>query len=118
MSDTVLTTMISLPPEEGITPDRWVILEISNDEESVKRILSGWTGGYLEGDSWRFSSAVVEEQSDNTHYTFTTKSGSTYRCRATAEGLTTLTSGMYSVLTDKFEDAGYNVKMLVYGDPT
>lgn len=109
---------INLPPEEGIEPDMWVVLEISKDDKSVKRILSGWRGGYLDGDSWRFSSKIVNEESDNTHYTFTTNSGSVYRCRASAEGLSTLTSGMYSVFTNQFEEAGYKVKMLVYGDPT
>jgi hypothetical protein len=110
--------MMSLPPEEGITPDRWVMLEIDTGEETIRRILSGWSGGYLEGNSWRLSSPVIEESSDDTRYIFTTRSGSTYICRSTAEGLTVTTSGMYNILEKKFEKQGGKTRMLCYGDQT
>lgn len=110
--------MMSLPPEQGIEPDRWVVLEIDTGEETVKRILSGWLGGYLDGDSWRYSSRIVEESSNNTHYTFTTNSGSVYHCRCSAEGLTSSTSSVYNNIIREYDDHKINVKMLCYGDQT
>lgn len=110
--------MMSLPPEQGITPDRWVVVEINDGEETAKKILSGWSGGYLDGDSWRFSSKIVNEESDNTYYNFTTNSGSVYRCRCSAEGLTTVTSGMYNIMLESFKKDGVKMKMLCYGDQT
>lgn len=110
--------MISLPPEQGIEPESWVVLEIDTGEETAKRILSGWRGGYLDGDSWRFSSKIVNEESDNTHYTFTTNSGSVYRCRGSAEGLTGATSGVYRSIVEQYEEHNIKVKMLCYGDQT
>lgn len=110
--------MMSLPPEQGIEPDRWVVLEIDTGEETVKRILSGWLGGYLDGDSWRYSSRIVEESSNNTHYTFTTNSGSVYHCRCSAEGLTSSTSSVYNNIIREYDDHKIKVKMLCYGDQT
>lgn len=63
-------------------PDNWVVIRLKGDDPHY-RILAGWSGGYLTGDSWRMNSGIVscQEFSDYTEYfVFKGSSGSEYRC--------------------------------------
>ena len=51
------------------TPDNWVVLKITNTKRSgntgygrteqvLYKVLAGWGGGYLDGDSWRMNSGI------------------------------------------------------------
>ena len=51
---------MQMPAEQGITPDSWVIVEVNHEGERFQKILSGWSGSYLYGDSWRLSSQIKE----------------------------------------------------------
>jgi hypothetical protein len=63
------------------TPDNWVLLRIvEHDGKEHIKILSGWSGGYLDGDSWRLSSEPVKRIEHDLYHEFETKSGSIYRC--------------------------------------
>ena len=72
--------MMKLEPEQGITPNSWVVVEINHKGQKYKKIVSGWSGGYLHGDSWRLSSDI--KRIDKTHSEFyavvETMSGSVY----------------------------------------
>ena len=107
---------MKLPPESNITPDRWVVLEITSDEGVHRKILSAWLGGYADGDSWRMSSAIADETEMKHYNEYVTESGSTYRCLHAHEGLTDITRNILEQLREKHPDA--QVKVLCYGDPT
>lgn len=74
------------------TPDRFIILKYLEDNSYA--ILAGWSGGYLDGDSWRRSSRLKSAKSNEYGYEVTTES-STYQLRANAIGYTGL---MHSIL--------------------
>lgn len=61
-------------------PDNWVLLRVDNTEGVFYNILSGWSGGYTTGDSWRLSSRVTEITDNGNCYTIYTESGSVYTC--------------------------------------
>lgn len=98
---------MTLEPEEGITPDAWVILEINHNGEQFQKILAGWSGSYLYGDSWRMSSPIKEldVKINSKWITAVTESGSTYNLRKEYQGLRMSNSGMYNQLKEKFGDA-------------
>ena len=77
-------------------PDRWVIIEMNNKGKKVQKVLAGWQGGYLDGDSWKLSSGTLETEEDDDYYIFKQHSGSVYKCNKSAEGFTLLTSSMLS----------------------
>ncbi len=52
--------LYDLPPQGGITPDAWVIVEVNHEGEQFQKIIAGWSGGYLNGNSWRLSSPIKE----------------------------------------------------------
>jgi len=87
------------------TPDNWVILEISPEgEDTFYKILAGWSGGYLDGDSWRMNSGIDKVEEGDDYYDFIGESGSVYRCRKDSETLRMNNAGIYSQLKEKFGD--------------
>ena len=93
------------------TPDNWVVLKITNTkrsgntgygrtEEVLYKVLAGWSGSYLNGNSWRINSGItlVFDREDEVH--FHGESGSVYRCPKGAYGLRMSTSGIYKQLQE------------------
>jgi hypothetical protein len=79
------------------TPDRWVILKITNGDKATYKVMGGWYGGYLGSNIWRINSGISKiELIDNT-YNFHGNSGSMYVCHKDAYGMTAL---MSSVIPD------------------
>ena len=60
-------------------PDNWVVIKMKGDDPHY-RVLAGWSGGYLDGDSWRMNSGITKVEEDDGYYNFSGFSGSTYRC--------------------------------------
>ena len=107
---------MKMEPEQNITPDRWVILEYDTDEGKLRKVLSAWKGGYLNGDSWRISSPIVSTTEMKHYNEYTTESGSTYKCLHANEGLSQVTRDLLERIRKAFPEV--KVKMLYYGDPT
>lgn len=98
---------MKLEPEQGIFPDSWVLLEINHNGEQLQKILAGWSGSYLYGDSWRMSSPISEldVKINSKWITATTESGSTYNLSKHHQGLRMSISGVYNELKEKFGDS-------------
>ena len=96
-----------LPPEAGISPDAWVIVEVNHEGEQFSKILSGWSGSYLDGDSWRLSSPIKHMHIDIDLDTITvdTQSGSRYTLHKKYQGLQMSNAGVWNKLKQRFGDA-------------
>ena len=94
-------------PEQGITPNSWVIIEVSHEGKQFQKILSGWSGGYLDGDSWRLSSPIkkLEIDIDSEWITAITESGSIYRLLKESQGLRISNAGVWNQLKERFGDS-------------
>ena len=97
---------MQMPPEEGITPDSWVIIEVNHEGKQFQKILSGWSGSYLYGDSWRMSSRIKEIniKVNQDFFTIDTESGSRYTLFKSRQGLRVSNSGIYNQLKERFGD--------------
>lgn len=84
-------------------PHNWVILHINHTEELYK-VLAGWSGGYLDGDSWRMSSGIVSVDFDGEYYSFYGDSGSVYKCHKDTYGLKMNNAGIYEKLKEACGD--------------
>ena len=69
------------------TPDNWAIVKIKTGASPLYKVLAGWSGGYLNGDSWRMNSGITRVEEDNDSFYFYGTSGSVYECRKSAYGL-------------------------------
>ena len=105
--DTPVSDLMSLPPEQGITPHAWVILEINHTGKQFQKILAGWSGGYLDGDSWRMSSPIknIHIDIDKDYITVETDSGSVYNLPKVYQGLRMSIAETYNQLKAKFGDS-------------
>lgn len=67
-------------------PDNWVVIKIGGSDPHY-RILSGWSGGYTTGDSWRLNSGITRVEETDDHFLFYGSSGSCYKCHHLGYGL-------------------------------
>ena len=87
------------------TPDNWVVLKITNEGETLYKVLAGWSGGYLDGDSWRMNSGITRVEDHETYYSFYGYSGSVYKVWKGHYGLRMNNAGVYNQLKERFGDA-------------
>ena len=80
------------------TPDRWVLLEITNQEtgDSVQKVFAGWYGGFANGDSWKLSSGVVSAEDRDDYHEYLNASGSVYKCYKKAYGMSGYMASVYN----------------------
>lgn len=86
------------------TPDNWVILKINQPDETWYKILAGWSGGYLDGDSWRMNSGITTVTEEGDFYLFAGESGSVYKCHKESETLRMNNAHIYQQLVEKHPD--------------
>ena len=107
VDDTPVSDLVSLPPEQGLAPDAWVIIEVNHNGEQFQKILSGWSGSYLYGDSWRMSSPIktMNIDVDKFYITVETESGSKYHLFKSRQGLRMSNAGIWNQLKERFGDS-------------
>jgi hypothetical protein len=79
-------------------PDRWVVVKLAKEDKSVYKILGGWLGGYLDGDSWRLNSGISKVEKEGDTFKFHGYSGSIYICRERSYGTTMLSNSIATLL--------------------
>ena len=86
-------------------PDNWVVLKIMlPDRDTMYKVLGGWSGSYLHGNSWRMNSGVSEVTEDGDYLLFHGYSGSVYRCHKDTYRLTMANAGIYNQLKEQLGD--------------
>lgn len=85
-------------------PDYWTVVFI-NGTDPHYRVLAGWSGGYLHGDSWKLNSGITGVRQDGDYLLFSGASGSTYRCHKDSYGLRRETVGVWNRLQTLYGDA-------------
>ena len=77
-------------------PDCWVVVEITNEDEKFKKVLTGWYGGYAGSDSWKLSSAIESVEEFEDRFEFHNLSGSLYVCYKNAQRMSGYVSSIYN----------------------
>lgn len=93
-------------------PDSWKIIKIKTKDKIYFRVLGGWSGGYLDGDSWRMSSGIENikfSKKDNMYY-IKNASGSTYKCLNNCEGFILITGGIFEKIKEQSVEMGIEVE--------
>lgn len=84
-------------------PDNWVVLKLKPGKGAypIYKVLAGWSGGYLDGDSWRMNSGITRVEEKPHHYEFYGYSGSVYKCGRKRYGLRMNNAGVYNQLKEQ-----------------
>ena len=99
-------------------PDVWVIVKLSSAEYGViHKVLAGWYGGYLGGDSWQLDSGIesVVEMSDDI-IEFKGFSGSSYMCHKGTERFSGMTRSIYDLMVENAAKDGASIELVEYKD--
>ena len=86
-------------------PDNWVVLKIDYKGKAIYKVLAGWSGGYLDGDSWRMNSGITRVEDHETYYSFYGYSGSVYKVWKDHYGLRMNNVDVYNQLKVRYGDA-------------
>jgi hypothetical protein len=101
------------------TPDSWVVVKLaeSDAQDPVYKVLAGWSGSYLYGDSWKLNSGITKIERDGPIFRFHGTSGSVYVCHELAYGLSRITSSMMAQFRSIADETpGTIVEMLTPAD--
>jgi hypothetical protein len=60
-------------------PNNWVVIKFKGDHPHYK-VLVGWSGGYMDGSSWRINSGITRVGATEDSFLFYGTSGSCYEC--------------------------------------
>lgn len=85
------------------TPDNWVVLKIGGNTPHY-RVLGGWIGGYLNGNSWRLNSGIKRHDFDGDYWNFYGSSGSCYSCYVDNYRMNSLMADVHEHLKTVFGD--------------
>ena len=73
------------------TPDSWVIVKIESEQHgTIYKVLAGWSGSYLYGDSWKLSSGIVTFVDTGSYYESLQDSGSVYMLYKSSERMSSI----------------------------
>ena len=94
-------------------PDKWVIVEITNDDgASHRRVLGSWYGGFTQGDAWRMSSGIDEVIDEGDCYKIINSSGSTYYCVKGCEGMSAYTMNILASYQEELKERGGKIEVV------
>lgn len=85
------------------TPHKWVVVKIGGPDPHY-RVLGGWSGGYLDGDSWRMNSGITRADFDGDYWYFYGSSGSCYKCYVDSYGFNRISAEIYDYYRKRYGD--------------
>lgn len=94
------------------TPDRWVLIEITNEEEIIYKIFGSWLGGYANGDAWRLNSGISNIEENDNCYFVNGESGSLYLCNKNSYGINNYSRKIIDNFSKKCEEIDCEFKMI------
>jgi len=79
------------------SPDSYRVILIDTPTGQLVKVFASYSGGYLDGDSWRINSGTELITEDESHYFFHGYSDSIYKLRKDSTGhLNSYTCGVYN----------------------
>ena len=84
-------------------PDVWMILKIHHHatDQTVEKVLGGWSGGWTGADNWRLSSGITRVEDTEYGWNFHNESGSLYMCHADSQRFNMMTEGIFKSLQER-----------------
>jgi hypothetical protein len=68
------------------TPDRWVVVKLQINSDTIYKVLCTWYGSFTTGESWQINSGITSIEDRGNTWAFTSISGSVYVCPKQGQG--------------------------------
>jgi hypothetical protein len=95
------------------TPDKWEVVEIQSDgQDTLRKVLGSWYGGYASSDSWRFSSGITNVIDKDTYWEVENYSGSIYICYKESQGISAYTAGVFNKMVEQGKNEGVSLTIV------
>jgi len=88
--------------------DNWVIIKINGDDPHY-RVLTGTSGGFGTGDSWRMNSGITAVREDADYFYFAGSSGSEYECHKDSYCLRMNNAHIWTQMQKKNKEKGEEI---------
>jgi len=95
------------------TPDKWIILKFTYNNDVIFKVLAGWSGSYLCGQSWKLNSGITKIEIENDYYLFYGYSGSIYKCHKHGYGTNLITASTLESFKKQIKDSAADASMEV-----
>ena len=86
------------------TPNRWLLLKLGD----TYKVFGSWSGGYLDGDSWKLNSGIESVEDSGDFWLFHGFSGSVYQCRKDGYG----TTGYSSMILNTWMEQDTDIEIM------
>ena len=94
-------------------PDGWVVLKIQTESELIYKLFASWSGGYLNGDSWKLNSGITKVDFDDPYFYFEGHSGSVYCVTKNSyDRLSLYSFGVLFRITEDGKENGFTVEVM------
>lgn len=94
-------------------PDRWCVIRIPGERETIYKVFASWSGSYTGSDSWKLNSGITQARLVNGAWEFEGTSGSVYRCRLNSYGANAYGAGVLDdMITRTQEGLGMVIDIL------
>jgi hypothetical protein len=87
-------------------PDRWLILKLEHNGQTIYKLFSTWLGGYLDSDSWRLNSGITSIKPSGDSYIVSGHSGTKYDILPEAAGASSYTASVLTQIKSQTKSAG------------
>lgn len=96
------------------SPNVWVLIKVKSPNKTIYKVLAGWRGGYLDGDSWKINSGIckIHHGKKSKAYTYMGYSGSKYICYEHCYGTSFLTAQILNTYVEQAKTKGVIITLL------
>lgn len=100
------------------TPDGYAILKIQayGSDDVVLKLFGSWSGGYLDSDSWRINSGIIDVKENEDHYVVTGYSGSQYILRKTSNRMSSYNKAVLDDMIGELHSYGHQAELITIED--
>lgn len=95
------------------TPDGWAFLKIQVEGcDPIVKVFGSWSGGYLDGDSWRLNSGIIDVKENEDEYVVSGYSGSQYILHKTNNHMSSYNKGVLEDMIGELQSYGHKAEII------
>lgn len=97
------------------TPDRWVVVKLEYNQETIYKVFCTWYGSFTTGESWQINSGITSVEDRGNAWAFTSISASVYVCPKNTQGFSAYGKSTFDYLFSRVAEVeGASVEVIEF----